>query len=60
MASNVSYISTYIGETSAITLDQLESSLAVDVAMQLLLEMKKTNLHLLSLTEEEILDQDTD
>lgn len=59
MASNVSYISTYDDTTTAaLTVNQLDTSAMAGVMMQLLIEMKKANIHLLSITEDEVLDQD--
>ena len=58
MASNVSYISTYVQDTSSITLAELETSAVVGIAEYILNEIKKTNIHLASLTEEEVLDED--
>lgn len=58
MASNVSYISTYNSADAALTANDLDTSAMAGVMMQVLLEMKKANIHLLSLTEEEVLDQD--
>lgn len=58
MASNVSYISTYVPEESSLTLEQLDSSKMVENLGLVVKEIRKANLHLSSLTEEEVLDQD--
>ena len=58
MASNVSYISTYVPEVNTLNLEQLNNSLMVENLGLVLQEIKKANLHLSSLTEEEVLDQD--
>lgn len=59
MASNVSYISTYEPDAyPSLTVNEFDSSQTANAIRYMLKEMRKINIHLLSITEQEMIDDD--